>query len=287
MAVQKLTDGLDWDDLRIFEKLVEAQTLSATARALGITHVTVARRLERLEARFGAPLFERRSSGYHLTALGQAAHDHSRQMRDAGDAISRLREQRPSPRHAVRISVPRTLADRFLVPSLATVAEALRDIQLVVITDSRLVSVAKWEADVAIRLGPVEDSTMVRRKVGAIRYRLVARAGTPANGPLIGDPDDSTGAEALWLRARAGDRPFAFRSNSQVAQYEAAVAGLGVALLPTFLLRDGDGLVGVDDKDFPPPRDISVLSRREALRTPHLRRAFDALVDLFRVNWDS
>jgi DNA-binding transcriptional LysR family regulator len=286
VAVQKITDGLDWDDLRVFEKLVEAQTLSAAARALGITHVTVARRLERLESRFGAPLFERRQSGYRLTALGQAAHDHARQMSAAGDAIARLRDQQPSPRHAVRISVPRTLADRFLVPNLATIAEALREIELVIVTDTRLVSVAKWEADIAIRLGPVEDSKMVRRKVGTIRYRLVARAGSPADGPLVGDPDDSTGAEALWLRARAGDRPFAFRSNSQVAQYEAAVAGLGVALLPTFLLRDGDGLVGVDDKTFPPSRDISVLSRREALRAPHLRRTFDALVDLFRLNWD-
>jgi len=169
MAVQKITDGLDWGDLRIFEKLAEAQTLSATARALGITHVTVARRLERLEAQFGAPLFERRPTGYRLTALGQAAHDYATQMSVAGDAIARLREQRPSPRRAVRISVPRTLADRFLVPKLATVAGALRDIELVIVTETRLVSVAKWEADIVIRLGPVEDSAMVRRKVGTIR----------------------------------------------------------------------------------------------------------------------
>lgn len=285
MAVQKITGALDWEDLRVFERLVEARTLSAAARALGITHVTVARRLERLEAQFGAPLFERRPSGYRLTALGEAAHAHAQQMHAAGDAIARLRERQSFPRTVVRISAPRALADSFVVPNLGSIAAALADIELVVITDTRLVSIAKWEADIAIRLGETPESEMVRRKVGAIHYRLVAAAGTPKGASLIGDPDDSTGAEALWLRAYAGDRPFAFRSNSQVAQYQAAIAGLGIALLPTFLPRNGDGLIIIDDRAYPPPRDIALISRRDGLRAPHLRRTFDALVDLFRLNW--
>jgi len=285
MTVQKLTDALDWEDLRVFERLVEARTLSAAARALGITHVTVARRLERLEAQFGAPLFERRPSGYRLTALGEAAYTHAQQMHTAGDAIARLRERRSFPRTIVRISVPRTLADSFVVPNLGSIAAALGDIELVIITDTRLVSIAKWEADIAIRLGQTPDSDMVRRKVGSIDYQLLAKAGTPRDAPLIGDPDDNTGAEAIWLQTYASDRPFAFRSNSQVAQYQAAIAGLGIALLPTFLRRDGDGLVAIDDRACPPPRDITLLSRRDALRAPHLRRTVDALVDLFRLNW--
>ena len=285
MVVQKLTAGLAWDDLRVFERLVEAGTLSGAARALGITHVTVARRLERLEAQFGAPLFERRPSGYRLTALGEAAHIHAKQMHAAGDAIASLRERQSFPRTPVRISVPRTLADTFLVPNLGSIAAALADIEMVVVTDTRLVSIAKWEADIAIRLGDTPDGEMVRRKVGTNHYRLLAHPDTPKDAPLIGDPDDSTGAEALWLRSFAGDRPFAFRSNSQVAQYRAAIGGLGIALLPTFLRQDGDGLVVIDDRAFPPPRDIALLSRREALRAPHRRRTFDALADLFRLYW--
>jgi DNA-binding transcriptional LysR family regulator len=291
MAVQKSTTSLesttslDWEDLRIFERLVEAQTLSAAARALGITHVTVARRLERLEAQFGAPLFERRPSGYRLTALGEAAYAHAQQMHAAGDAIARLRDRRSFPRAAVRISVPRTLADSFVVPNLSRIADALADVELVVITDTRLVSIAKWEADIAIRLGDTPESEMVRRKVGTMHYRLVAKIGTSPDAALIGDPDDSTGSEALWLRTHAANRPFAFRSNSQVAQYQAAIAGLGIALLPTFLRRDGDGLTVIDDRAHPPSREIALLTRREALRAPHLRRTFDALIELFRLGW--
>ena len=60
---------------------------------------------------------------------------------------------------------------------------------------------------------------------------------------------------------------------------------IGNPVLPTYLRRDGDGLMVVDDKAFPATREVFLLSRREALRAPHLRRVFDALTELFQSTW--
>jgi len=284
--VQEFTDEIDWEDLRIFDRLAEAGTLSAAARSLGVTHATVARRVDRLEGQFGAPLFTRRQAGYRLTALGEALHFQVARMSAAGPAIAALRHEQQALSGTVRISVPRSIADTFLVPNLAAVRDALAGLSLEVITESRVVSIARWETDIAIRLGRSEDSAVVRRKVGAIRYRLFSRDGERLPG-FVGYPAEDETTEAAWLRRHAEGRPIVFQSNSQVAQHAAAAAGLGMALLPTFLVRPGDGLELLDDRNFPPDREVALLSRREALRAPPIRRVFDALVELFRLRWEA
>ena len=83
MSVQKRTAPLDWDDLRVFVTLARAGSLSATARALRISHATVGRRIAALEASVGGVLFDRRADGYTLTAEGQAVLDLATGMDEA------------------------------------------------------------------------------------------------------------------------------------------------------------------------------------------------------------
>jgi len=70
MADKKRTGHLDWEDVRYFIALARHGTLSATARALRVNHATVARRIASLETQLGHPMFDRRASGYTLTAEG-------------------------------------------------------------------------------------------------------------------------------------------------------------------------------------------------------------------------
>src|SRR4051795_4279313 len=89
MAVQKRTERLDWEDLRFFLALARNGTLSATARELRVNHATVARRVASLEDVLGRVLFDRRASGYVLTAEGGAVLDQARVMDQS--ALSVLR----------------------------------------------------------------------------------------------------------------------------------------------------------------------------------------------------
>lgn len=281
MAVKYLTGETDWEDLRVFRALTDAGTLSAAARALGVTHATIARRVERLETRFGVVLFDKQPSGYALTAIGREVADRVAEMHRASLEVEVLQRQERVHLGIVRISAPRSISDAFLVPHLASVRERVEGIELLVLTDTRVVSIAKWETDIALRLGRPDDGDVVARKLGVIRYRFYRRAEAPDR--YIGYPPDDQGSEAIWLEAFAAGRPFSFRSNSQIAQQGAAMAGLGIALLPSFLAADG--LEAVEAAAFPPDREVFLMSRREALRQAHIRTTFDALVGLFATNW--
>src|SRR5438067_8396781 len=87
MPDKKRTTRLDWEDVRYFVALARHGTLSATARALRVNHATVARRTTNLEALIGRALFDRRASGYVLTAEGKAVFDEASAMDEAALSV--------------------------------------------------------------------------------------------------------------------------------------------------------------------------------------------------------
>src|SRR4051794_29968453 len=114
--------GLDWEDVRFFTALARLGSLSATARALGVNHATVARRIAGLEVALGAKLFERRPGGYELTGQGRSALEAASAMEGAAQALSIIE---PSPVLAgmVRLTATPSLAEGFLIPRLAAFRE--------------------------------------------------------------------------------------------------------------------------------------------------------------------
>src|ERR1043165_4653943 len=122
MTDKKRTASLDWEDLRFFAALARHRTLAATARSLGVTHATVARRLASLESTLGRPLFTRGSEGLTLNAVGVAALAQAEQMEFAASALSVQHDHARDIEGRVRITVARVLADGFLATELAPLA---------------------------------------------------------------------------------------------------------------------------------------------------------------------
>src|SRR5262245_48818429 len=89
MPDKKRTAALDWEDVRYFAALARHGSLSATARALRVTHATVARRVAALEALLGRDLFDRRADGYALTAAGRIVQDEANAMEAAALSLGR------------------------------------------------------------------------------------------------------------------------------------------------------------------------------------------------------
>src|SRR5437764_10125087 len=211
MADKKRT-SLDWEDVRYFVSLARYGTLSATARGLRVNHATVARRVTSLETLLGRPLFDRRADGYALTAEGKAVLDEARSMDEAALSVLRRLDTGTELSGLVRLSVGRVLAERFLIERLETFHARYPEIDLEVIGGSRVVSLARREADVALRYGSPKDSELVARRVATITFGLYAsrayreklNAGqTPA---FIGFDDESGFiAEAAWLARNFGD----------------------------------------------------------------------------------
>ena len=290
MPDRKRTARLDWEDVRYFVALARHGTLSATARALRVNHATVARRIESLERLLGRMLFDRRTKGYVLTSEGKAVLNEANAMDDAALSVLRRLDAGTELSGLVRLAAGRVLAERFLIDRLRAFHERYPAIDLEVIGGSRVVSLAKREADVALRYGSPKDSELVARRVATINFGLYAspayreklKAGqTPA---FIGfDEESDFIAEAKWLARQFGDRRFSFRTNSQTTQAAAARAGYGVALLPRYIVAThGPDLVPVSLGGPLPERDVWLLIRRDLAKVPRVRAVADYLVEVFQ-----
>src|SRR5579872_2490334 len=118
MADRFRTARVDWEDVRFFAALARHGSLSATARALGVNHATVSRRIAALEASLRVKLFDRWATGYTLTADGRHALVATEAMADAAGALLRLNSARGLS-GLVRITATPSLAESFLIPRLA------------------------------------------------------------------------------------------------------------------------------------------------------------------------
>ncbi|KAA0684963.1 LysR family transcriptional regulator [Azospirillum brasilense] len=284
MTVHKQTATLNWDDLRVFLELARTGSLSAAARALRISHATVGRRVAALEEGLGCGLVERRADGYSLTLDGEAVFALADGMDERALAILRQVSSRGG-REAgltgtVRLTTTQALADRFLMPRLGPFRARHPGIDLEVTVDNRSLSLARREADIAIRLARPQRGDLIARRLAAIRYGLFAVVGAP--DAMIGyDEALADLPEAVWLARHTAGRRVALRSNSLQTQLAAAKAGFGVALLPFWLVAGEPNLRPVPCAAPPLEREAWLVLHPDLRDVPRIRALIEHLVALF------
>ena len=291
MSDQKRTAKLNWEDLRFFTALARHGSLSATARALRVNHATVSRRIAGLEATLGTSLFDRRADGYALTTEGQAILDESKSMEEAALSVLRRLDRGMTSGGLVRLTTTRVLADGFLVGRLGDFHRRHPGIDLELPTESREFSLARREADIALRFGAPKDSVLVARKLVTIRHAFFGtqewrdRVASGERPVLVGfDTDSGSLPEAAWLAQEFPACRVSFRSNGWTAQAIAARAGFGVALLPCWLAGTLSGLVPVPLGREPPVGALWMLIRPDLVPVPRVRAVADYLVSVFDAN---
>jgi DNA-binding transcriptional LysR family regulator len=242
----------DHGEVWVFAKVVELQSFRAAAQALGAPPSTVSHKVAQLEDRLGVRLIERTTRSLRLTEAGSAYH---RQIVPALEALMdaerSLVDAQAAPRGTLRISAPLEFGHLTLG---AVLAEAMRrhpGLKVQVELSDRVVDLVEEGFDVALRRGPLQDSTLFSRKIGpAWHLRLYAsrdylqRRGEPRKPEDLGKHDClvMTGMHnpgrwafrrgrkriAVEVRARA-------RANSFQLLSELAAAGQGIARLPELL----------------------------------------------------
>lgn len=271
---------LDWNDLRVFLALARTGSLSAAARALGLSHATVGRRIQALETALGLTLVERRADGYALTADGEAVRAQAEAMDERALTVLRQGARDAGLSGTVRLTMTPALAERFVVPRLGPLRARHPGLDLEVIADTRAVSLARREADLAIRLARPQRGELIARRLAVIAYGLYALPRAP-DALIAYDAALSALPEAQWLARHAGERRVAFRANTAQAQLAAAVAGFGVALLPSWLAALEPDLVPRPAADPPLTREAWLVMHRDLRDTPRVRAVADHLVAVF------
>jgi len=237
------------EDLETFVAVADTGGVSPAARRLGLPKSIVSRRLGRLEAELGAQLLTRNTRGAALTEAGATFREHAARAVAEIDAARESVSPNGELRGLLRIAVPMSLGITQLAPVLAQFAVRHPLLQLHVAFGDRFVDLIGEGFDLAIRIGYLQDSVLVARRVGAVAAALVASPGyvqahdAPASlEDLQSHPALMQGTES-W-RFRDGDKTVVvhpqgkFKADNGIALVEAALAGLGVIVLPDFLARE-------------------------------------------------
>lgn len=281
MAVQKGAGPLDWEDLRVFVALARAGSLSAAARALKVSHATVGRRIAALEATLGRVLFDRRADGYALTSDGAAVLELAAGMDERALAILRRAGQEAGLTGTVRLTATEGLVERFLIPRLVEFHHRHPGIDLEVLSDPRSLSLAKREADVAVRLARPQAGELVTRRLATMTYGVYMAPGGDASAWVGFDDSFAHLPEARWLARHAAGTRVVLRANALLAQLAAVRAGFGKAVLPRWFAEEEGGLVAVPPPAPPPVREAWLVVHPDLKDVPRVRALIDAVVAAF------
>ena len=163
----------DWNDLRFFLAVARLGSLSAAARALKVDPATVGRRITSLERALSVRCFERRADGYRLTAAGRKLQQHAERVEQDLLGLSRaLDAEEREVEGLVTVTASDSVALPVLIPALPMLRDMHPGIRIDLITSNRVLSLARREADVAVRTVRPEEGDLLTRKIGTMRYGL-------------------------------------------------------------------------------------------------------------------
>jgi DNA-binding transcriptional LysR family regulator len=286
-----------FEDMRALVAVVSAGGIAAGAQRLGVAKSAVSRRIRELEDRLGARLFDRTTRRVQLTEAGRGFHDRAVELlaglteaeEEASSASGELRGR-------IRVAAPVSFTVHCLAPAIGRFLERHPAVSLSIDTDDRKVDLVREGYDLAIRIARLPDSSMVARRLVTIRHACVAspalldRLGTPRTpkdlsrfpGVVYSNVEEAqywTFADEVVASVKSR---LEFANGDAVR--EAAIAGLGVAMLPTFIVHDavrrGD-LSIVLDKHMRPPIAMHAMHSSMRNQTARARAFIDFMVEGF------
>ena len=234
----------DWDLFQSLHAVLQAGSLSAAAKARGLTQPTLGRHIEALEQKLGAPLFLRSPRGLTPTDLAKQLESHLAEMHAA--AAAALRDASGSAEQlkgAIRITASQIMGAEVLPSILGAFRREHPEIDLELVLSNRAEDLSRRDADIAVRMVRPTQGALVARKVGAIGVGFyaspdyIACFGAPQTleeltaHTVVGFDSETPSLQALadldlpWAVSR---ELFAFRSDHDLAQIAAIRAGVGV-----------------------------------------------------------
>jgi DNA-binding transcriptional LysR family regulator len=287
-----------------FVRVVEARSFTAAAARLGVSKSVVSARVAALEEQLGVRLLHRTTRKLALTEDGQTLYERCTRMVAAADeAAAEVAGTGDQPRGLLRINAPIVFAQEYLAAPMATYLERYPDVRIEITMSDRFIDLVDEGIDVAIRIASnLEGAGLTARKLAADQTRLVAapsylaRKGTPSSGDQLAQHDclvySLLKVSQEWRFREPGSKEPTtvalsprFSAASGAVLRSGALAGMGLAVLPTFMIA-GDLAAGrlrpVIDS-FVPARLGIYAAYPEGRRVPGKTRAFaDLLAAHFR-----
>ena len=270
MVLHKMErSSTDLLDVVAFVRVAETGSFARAAERMGLSKPAVSRRVARLEEQLGAQLLARSARGAQPTDIGEAYYARAAnilaELDAAQEVVADAVTQVAGP---IRMTAPINFGARYLGPALAEFAALHPKVELDVSLDDRTVDLVGGGYDLALRIGKLKDSALIARRLAPIRGVVVAspeyleRKGRPVRPADLADHELLFYANVVvgeqW-RFKVGERwevvrgQSRFRANNGDLLREAAAAGLGIVIMPSFIASDGirSGQLEVILRDFP------------------------------------
>ena len=274
-----MNNALDWSDYQVVLQIAEAGSLTGAAEAAGVSHPTMFRRINAIEAKLGSRLFERFRSGYCPTAAGEALVETAREIAALTTGAERRMAGRDlRPEGVVRIATTDTLMSALLAPELARLREAEPGILPEVLISNAVTDLTRREADIALRPARAPEPHLVGRRLGVIRqavYGTAALAGADTP-PWIG-PGAAMRYEQLhgWMKSEGHDDACVARTDSVLGLHAAARQGIGLAVLPCYLAEPDGALRRIGAPVDEMATDLWLLTHPDLRQTARVRAVLD------------
>jgi DNA-binding transcriptional LysR family regulator len=289
-----------FEDMRIFCQVMDSGSFTAAADQLGLSKQFVSRRLMQLEARLGVRLLNRSTRRLDVTPLGQTYYESAmRLLNDVEHMEQGIAGQTSEPRGTLRVSAPLSFAMAHLGCLLPLFLQRYSGVTVEVDLSDRPVDLLSEGYDLALRIGVLEDSTLIARRIASIERvycaspAYLAERGTPLKPQDLHEHDClpyGHGRQVQW-RFEGQGKPLTInvsgrmRVNNGEVLRDAAVAGLGVTYLPTFIVGsalESGQLIRVLDDYRCAPLALSAVYPQHRQRS----RPVQALIEFLRERLD-
>jgi len=254
-----------FNSLPIFVALVEAGSFSKAGEQLNSSKSAVSKRISQLEDELGVRLFNRTTRSLTLTEAGEEYYDYASQAlalaKEAEYAVSRLQKK---PKGKLKISVPMTFGRLYIARLIPTFMALYPDIQIEMIMDDKRQDFIKQGFDIGIRIGQLEDSSLIAKKIATCRSLICASSTYLELHGRPQKPDDLRDHNCLYYSYFRAGQDWHFHSkkdkkngelsvpntaplikvpakgnyrvNNSDALHYAALEGLGIVNMPTFIV---------------------------------------------------
>ena len=289
-------------EMEAFATVVDQGGFTDAARKMGISKSAVSKHVSSLETRLGARLLNRTTRRVSPTEIGLAYYDRARRvLNDAGEADALVTAMQSAPSGMLRVSVATDFGVNHLSPILGGFLHEYPDITVNMVLNNRYVELISEGFDMAIRVGELEDSSLRARKLTETTKRMIAspdyfkKFGRPQKIDDLNDHKllhySNQAAGNVWkITAPSGEKrqvrtAGSLTVNDRQSLLNAAVGGLGIAYLPSFLYADyvRNGLLEDAIPDLPmETQGIYAVYPPGRYTQPKVRAFIDFLVDKFR-----
>lgn len=285
--------------MRAFVTVVNEGTFTRAADRLDTSPQLVSKYVSQLETHLGVRLLNRTTRRIHLTEAGSHYYQRSQQvLSDIDDMENQLGDLQTEAQGLLRISAPVSFAIRHMAPMLSEFQRAHPAVGIDLQLNDRKVDIVEEGFDIALRIGRLKSSSLIAKRLAPVRLVLCASPAYLEQYGTPGKPEDLSGHRYLrysymnmdpghslqkWLQDNSRESTRGMVSNNGDVLVEAAIAGTGIVLQPTFIagaaIREGKLRVVLPEHEPEPMALYAVYAHRQLLASKV--RSFIDFIDGF------